>query len=367
MILCCNPLAQYKTCKKEIDKAVLRVLKKGRYILGDEVRYFEKEFARFIGVSHAVGVGSGTEALRIAILACGIGKGDEVITVSHTAVATVAAIEATGARPVFVDIDRASYTIDVKKIKKSITARTRAIIPVHIYGQPADLSAILKIASRYGLKVIEDCAQAHGAKYKGRRVGSWGDIGCFSFYPTKNLGGAGDGGMLVTGDPRLAEKARLLREYGWAERYISSIPGWNTRLDELQAAILRIKLKRLDADNRKRRNIAAFYDRQLADTGLVLPSVENDCQHAYHLYVARTVKRDVLHNALKRRGINTLIHYPLPVHLQPAYKGKFLVKTDLRETERAANEVISLPIYPELRKQEIRKVCSEIKQFFKGA
>lgn len=366
MILCSNPLSQYISHKKEIDAAINRVLQNGRYILGGEVQVFEKEFARYIGVAYGTGVGSGTEALHIALAACGIGVGDEVITVSHTAVATIAAIELTGAKVVFTDIEPNYYTLDPRKIKSLITPKTKAIIPVHLYGQPADLDFILEIAKAKQLYVIEDCAQAHGATYKGKAVGSFGDMACFSFYPTKNLGAVGDGGMVVTNNHKLAEKAGLLREYGWAQRNVSSIQGWNTRLDELQAAILRVKLKYLDEDNQKRCELATFYNRQLADTGLVLPSLRQDCQHVYHLYVVRTPKRDALQKALKEQEISALIHYPLPVHLQPAYSGK-VFGSDLRETEQVAKEVISLPMYPELQKNEIKKICSAVKQFFKGA
>ena len=256
MILCSNPKAQYQAHKEEIDSAIQRVLDKGWYILGDETKAFESEFAAYIGVDHGIGVGSGTEALHIALAACGIGLGDEVITVSHTAVATVAAIELAGATPVLVDIDPDYYTLNPDKLESAISPRTKAIIPVHLYGQPADLTPILEIARQHGVLLIEDCAQAHGAMYGGRRIGAWGDIACFSFYPTKNLGALGDGGMVVTNDSALAERARLLREYGWAERYVSSIPGLNSRLDEVQAAVLSVKLRFLDADNEARALLA---------------------------------------------------------------------------------------------------------------
>lgn len=367
MILCGNPLSQYISHKKEINAGINRVLQKGRYILGEEVRAFEEEFAGYIGVSYGVGVGSGTEALHIALAACGIGSGNEVITVSHTAVATVAAIELSGARALFADIEPDYYTLDPKKIESLLTPKTKAIIPVHLYGQPADLDFLLRIAKKNKLYLIEDCAQAHGARYKGKLVGSFGNMACFSFYPTKNLGGIGDGGIVVTNSRRLAEKARLLREYGWQQRNVSCIPGWNTRLDELQSAILRIKLKYLDEDNQKRSELAAFYNRQLADTGLVLPSVRQGCEHVYHLYVARSTKRDALQKILKEAGISAAVHYPVPVHLQPAYRVRFSGRGSLKETEKAAKEVVSLPMYPELRKSEIKKVCSVIKQFFKGA
>ncbi len=364
MILCSNPLAQYVSHSKEINSCLRRVLSRGRYILGEEVENFEKEFAGYIGARYGIGVGNGTEALRIALSSCGVGQGDEVITVSFTAVATVAAIELSGAKPVFADIERDFYTLDPAKISALITSRTRAIIPVHLYGQPADLDPILKIARAKKIFVIEDCAQAHGALYKGRRVGSFGDMGCFSFYPTKNLGCIGDGGMIVTNNRKLAEKSFLLREYGWKKR-ISRIPGYNSRLDELQAAILRIKLRYINSDNRKRNAIAAFYNRQLANTGLILPKIRPSCRHAFHLYAVRSSRRDLLQKALNNNGIGALVHYPLPVHLQPAYKKR--IKTgDLRLTGRVAKEELSLPIYPELKISQVKKVCSAIKHFFKG-
>lgn len=363
MILCSNPLAQYNAHKAEIDEAIQGVLDKGWYILGEETKSFESEFAEYIGVPHGIGVGSGTEALHIALVACGIGPGDEVVTVSHTAVATVAAIELTGARPVFVDIEPNYYTLDPNRLEAAITKQTKAIILVHLYGQSADMLPILDIAKKHGLRVIEDCAQAHGAIYRGRRVGSWGDMACFSFYPTKNLGALGDGGMVVTGDPKLAEKARLLREYGWAERYISKIPGWNTRLDELQAAILRVKLRYLDADNIARANIASKYDHALECLGIVAPKRRQKATHVYHLYVIRSRERDDMQPFLKAHGVGALIHYPVPVHLQPAYRDIFHRRDDLMETEKAACEVLSLPIYPELPEKELKTVVEIVKYY----
>lgn len=361
MIQCSNPHAQYAAHKDEIDKAVLAVMAGGRYILGPEVEAFESEFADYIGVKHAVGVGSGTDALNVALRACKIGPGDEVITVSHTAVATVSAIEMAGAIPVLVDIDPVRYTIDPSKIKAAITPRTKALIPVHIYGQPADLDPILAIAKEHGLKVIEDCAQCVGAMYKGRRTGSIGDISCFSFYPTKNLGAIGDGGMVLSNSDELAGRAGLVRQYGWAQRYISDIPGVNTRLDEMQAAILRVKLPYLDADNAARRKLAAAYGAGLARAaGLTLPAA--DPGHVYHLYVARSPERDRLMAHLKAKGIGPMIHYPVPVHLQPAYSKRF-ASAKLGETERAAREVISLPMYPELTGAEVKQVVGALLEF----
>src|SRR5882672_9262932 len=272
MILCGNPRAQYLAHKSAIDAAIQRVLDAGHYILGNEVRAFEAEFAAYIGRRHCIGVGSGTAALEIALRACDIGPGDEVITAAHTAVATVAAIELCGARPVFVDIEPIYYTLDPAKVARAISPSTKAIVPVHLYGQTADLLALTDIALRHGLRLIEDCAQAHGAELQGRRLGSFGDLGCFSCYPTKNLGAIGDGGMLVTDSDELARRCRLLREYGWAERYVSHMTGNNSRLDEIQAAILRAKLPFLDEDNGRRRAIAARYDEHLSGSPSVPPA-----------------------------------------------------------------------------------------------
>ena len=360
MILCSNPKAQYLAHKKEIDAAIKRVLDSGWYILGKEVQAFEEEFAEYIGVSYGVGVGSGTEAIHLALKACQIGVGDEVITVSHTAVATVAAIEMTGAKAVFVDLEPDFFTLDPNMLKAAITPRTRAIVPVHIYGQPAELDPVLQIARKHNLRVIEDCAQAHGAMYKNKRLGSFGDMACYSFYPTKNLGALGDGGMVVTGDGELAEKAKLLREYGWAERYISHFAGWNTRLDELQAAVLRVKLKHLDEDNSKRGQVAKIYDKELSTTNLILPKQRENCTHVYHLYVVRSARRDELLAYLREKGVGASIHYPAPVHLQPAYNQ---ANSNLVQTERAAKEILSLPMYPELSKSDIMSVIETIKEF----
>ena len=363
MILCSNPRAQYLAHKASIDSAISRVLGEGRYILGTEVETLEAEFASYVGVAHGIGVGSGTEALHLALAACNIGQGDEVVTVSHTAVATVSAIEMAGATPVFVDIEPDFYTIDPAKLRAAISPRTKAIIPVHLYGQPAELNSIMELAKEFGLRVIEDCAQAHGAKYQGRRVGSFGDMACFSFYPTKNLGAIGDGGMVVTNDPGLAERANLLRQYGWAERYVSQVAGWNSRLDELQAAILRVKLPHLDADNAARARLAETYDAALSGVNFVTPKRRPAVDHVFHLYVIRSTERDALQSFLKSRDIGALVHYPVPVHLQAAYRGRVRGGDDLPETERAAREVLSLPIYPELQQSELQKVINDTRSF----
>ena len=364
MILCSNPKAQYLSHKNDIDAAIFRVLDSGRYVLGNEVLSLEEEFARYIGVTHGIGVGSGTEALHLALAACGIGVGDEVITVSHTAVATVAAIKLAGATPVLVDIEPNFFTLDPSKLKAAITPKTKAIIPVHLYGQSVDLDPILEIARKRNLYVIEDCAQAHGATYKEKRVGSLSDISCFSFYPTKNVGALGDGGIVVTNNAKLAKKAKLLREYGWGERYISHMSGWNSRLDEIQAAILRIKLSHLDEDNVKRVSIAKGYYYGLKKIGLKLPEQRVGCKHIYHQFVIRTEKRDELLSFLKSKDIMALIHYPVPIHLQPAYDN--LRYDGLRETEKASKEILSLPIYPELLDSETKTVIDVINRFYNG-
>ena len=363
MILCSNPKAQYDAHKEAIDAAVRRVFDSGSYILGKEVGAFEAEYAAYQGMGHCVSVGSGTEALHVALRSLGIGPGHEVITASHTAVATVAAIELAGATPVFADIDPVHFTLDPDKLAGLITKATKAVVAVHLYGQPADLDAIQAVTRKHGLRLVEDCAQAHGALYKGRKVGSVGDVGAFSCYPTKNLGALGDGGMLVTADLALAKQARLYREYGWAERNNSHISGFNSRLDEVQAAILRVKLPFLDSDNRRRAAIASRYNEDLAGTGIGLPAARAACEHAYHLYVVRSRSRDRLQAHLKESGVGALIHYPVPIHLQPAYKGKIRGGDALPETERAAKEVLSLPIYPELGSREVETVVSAVKNF----
>ena len=355
-LLSSNPRANYLAHKGEIDAAIACVLDSGRYILGQEVTAFENEFAAYIGVQFAIGVASGTAALHLALRACGIKRGDEVITVSHTAVATVVAIELCGAIPVLVDIDLNTYTIAPNLIESAITQRTKAIIPVHLYGYPADMEGIMAIAHRHGLWVIEDCAQSHGALYKGRKTGAWGHIATFSFYPTKNLGSIGDGGMVATNDPTLAERVRLLREYGWRQRYVSDFPGFNSRLDELQAAILRVKLRYLDEENLKRQVLAKIYDEVLLATSLTLPSSVPGANHVYHQYVVRSEHRDSLREFLGARGIGTLIHYPIPIHRQPAYQGRLRSVGSMVNTEAVARKILSLPIYPELTTEQVRHV-----------
>ena len=355
---------QYESIRPEMDSAIAKVLKKGSFILGEEVSAFEQEFAAYCGVSYAIGVASGTDALQLALLAGGIGTGDEVITTSHTATATVAAIEMTGAHPVLVDIDPAHYTLDPLKFVQAISTRTRAVIPVHLYGCPAEMESIMEFARRNNLLVVEDCAQAHGASVHGKKVGGWGDMAAFSFYPTKNLGAYGDGGAVVTNDSALAEKVRCLRQYGWKERYISSIKGMNSRLDELQAGILRVKLRHLDEWNDRRRERARCYRDFLLDTELVLPETPPNSEHVFHQFVVRHSRRDELRVYLKKRGIHTLVHYPVPVHLQPAYQNLRYREGSLPHTELAAREVLSLPMYPELSEPELGRVCQTIHDFF---
>lgn len=365
MILCANPKKQYLARKEKIDAAIRRVLDGGWYVLGEEVRQFEKEFANFAGCRHGIGVGNGTDAIHLALRCLDVGSGDEVITVAHTAVATVAAIELTGAKTVFADICPDTFTIDPDAVKRLLTPRTKAIIAVHLYGQAVNLDPILEMARQHGIKVIEDCAQAHGAMYKGRIVGSLGDLACFSFYPTKNLGAIGDGGMVTTRSDELAAKARLLREYGWQERYISLVSGWNTRLDELQAAILRVKLEHLNGDNEKRRAIAKAYAEGLGDLGLTLPCEMENNKHVFHLYVIRTAQRDGLLAHLKKQEIQAAVHYPLPIHKQPAYKDSY-ASISLPITELVAQDVLSLPMYPELEDKEVLQVIQGVRSFFKS-
>lgn len=372
MIVPANPKAQYESHRTEIDRAIRAVLKSGRYILGEEVRRLEESFAAYVGGRagwHGIGVGNGTEALHLALAACGVGAGDEVITPSFTSVATAAAIGMAGARPVWADIEPESFTIDPGSVERAITPRTRAVVPVHLYGQPADMTPILKIAKRRRLRVIEDCAQAHGARYKGRSAGSFGDAAAFSFYPTKNLGALGDGGMVVTRHPEVARRVRRLREYGWDADRISRCKGGNSRLDEIQAAVLRVKLRHLDRDNARRAARAADYARLLKCPGLVLPVERRGCKHVYHLYVIRVPvegRRDELREYLRDRGIETLVHYPVPVHHQPAYRGRPAAGLKcLPAAESAAREVLSIPMYPELAERGVRTVARAINAFFK--
>ena len=364
-----DPRAGYLSHQSEIDAAVHRVLESGWYIQGKELESFEQAFCAYLGVRHAIGVGNGTDALELALRACGAGPGDLVFTVSHTAVATVAAIESAGATPVLVDIDPVSYTMDPESLRQALAqppaGTPKAVVPVHLYGRMAEMPAILELARNRGLTVIEDCAQAHGATLSGRMAGTWGDLAAFSFYPTKNLGAMGDGGLVATNDAVLAERVRLLRQYGWRERYISDIPGRNSRLDELQAAILQVKLRHLDRENASRRTLAQTYTTLLAGAGLALPEVRQDSVHVFHQYAVCLPRRDDLKAQLQQAGIGTLVHYPVPVHLQPAYQGRLPAVVTLTQTERVARQVLSLPIYPQLRDDQCRRVCQEILRFLK--
>ncbi len=365
-VLSADPKAGYLAHREEIDGAIRRVLESGWYILGEEAEAFESEFAAYIGVGRAVGVGSGTDALHLALRACGVGPGDEVITVSHTASATVAAIDLCGAAPVLVDIDPATFTLDPNLLEGAITSRTRAIVPVHLYGHPADMEAIMDIARRHGLRVVEDCAQSHGAARLGRKTGAWGDMAAFSFYPTKNLGALGDGGMVVTDDVELGEMARLLREYGWRERYISDFAGMNSRLDACQAAVLRVKLRHLDRANARRRRLARLYGELLSGLALQLPFEAPETQHVYHQYVVRSDRRDALRAFLGAQGIGAAILYPAPVHRQPAYAACRMGPGGLGQSECAAREILCLPMYPELPEDHVEMVASAIHSFEAG-
>ena len=360
-----NPvLLSYQAHKDEINAAIQRVLDSGEYILGKEVQQFEEEFARYIGVEYGIGVASGTDALVLALKACGVGKGDEVITVSHTAVATVSAIVSVRAIPVLVDINPDTYTMDWEGFAGAITDRTKSVIPVHLYGHPADIQDICTIAQRDDITVIEDCAQSHGDLYNGKKTGFYGDAAAFSFYPTKNLGAIGDGGMVITGNEDIAGKVRLLRQYGWNENRVSIIPDMNSRLDEIQAAILRVKLLYLDIENLMRRRIAKVYNHNLPKEFVTIPYQEKEAFHVYHQYVIRTEYRDALKEYLAKEGIPTAIHYPVPVHMQPAYKKKQI--QILPVTEKICTEILSLPMHPYLSEYEVLGICNTIIDFFEG-
>jgi len=351
---------QHRALRPALDDALGRVVSRARFVLGAEVEAFEDEFARYVGSRFAIGVGSGTDAVQLALRACGTGPGDEVVTVSHTAVATVAAVELTGAHPVLVDIDPASCTLDPALIEQALTPRTRAVLPVHLYGVPVEMGPILGLARRRGLHVVEDCAQAHGATYGGRRVGSLGEVGCFSFYPTKNLGALGDGGMVTTNDADLAARVKALRQYGWGERRTSAIGGLNSRLDEIQAAALRVKLPHLEHWNARRRTLGTMYREVARQVGLDVPAAPAASEPVFHLGVVRCERRDELAAHLARAGIETRIHYPEPVHRQDAYRHLVRRGAPLPVTEHAAKTVLSLPLYPELTDEEARTVVAAV-------
>jgi dTDP-4-amino-4,6-dideoxygalactose transaminase len=367
--------AQYRAIKREVDEAIARVVESAAFVLGREVEAFESAFAEYLGARFCVGVSNGTAAVQLAVMACGIGAGDEVIVPANTFFATAEAVSTAGATPVFVDADPVSYTIDVNKIEAAITERTRAIIPVHLYGQPADLDAIFEIAARHGdISVIEDAAQAHGAQYKGRRVGALGRANCFSFYPGKNLGAYGEGGAVVTNDAEVARRVRLLRDHGSEQKYRHDIIGYNFRLEGIQGAVLNVKLKHLDGWNDLRRAHAARYHELLSgahspgssnngDAALVLPQELPYARHIYHLYVVQAEERDALQKHLGAAEIQTGIHYPVPVHLQPAYASLGHRAGDFPVAERQAARLLSLPMFPELTDEQIARVAASVQDF----
>ena len=357
---------QYHSIKEEIDNAILGVLESSQFVLGKEVAAFEEEFADYCQVDHGVAVNSGTSALHLAFLAAGIGAGDEVITVPNTFIATVAAIRYTGATPVLVEMDPVSYTMDPTKIEAAITEKTKAICPVHLFGQMADMDAIMAIAEKHNLLVIEDAAQAHGAEYKGHRAGSIGNIGCFSFYPGKNLGAYGEGGMVTTNDQNFTRAVRMMRDWGAEKKYHHDLPGFNYRMTGMQGAILRVKLRHLEDWTKARRAHAAYYDQLLTDVDVSTPVEMPYARHVYHLYVIRTAQRDALQKALGEKKIYTGIHYPIPVHMQKAHADLGYKQGDFPLTEKAANEILSLPMFAELLDEEIVQVTDAIKEFSIG-
>ena len=355
--------AQYQAIKPEINAAIQRVLDKGTFILGQEVRAFEEAFASYVGARDGVGVASGTAALHLALLACEVGPGDEVITTAHTFMATGEAILQAGARPVFVDIDPRTYNIDPELVENAITSRTRAILPVHLYGQPAEMDPVLEIADRHGLWLIEDAAQAHGAEYKGRRCGSIGHLACFSFYPGKNLGAYGDAGMVTGNDKDLLEKVRRLRNHGRSSKYEHQEWGWGERLDALQAAVLNVKLRYLEQWTEARRAHARRYNALLADCGVATPYETPHLRHVYHLYVIRARPRDGLRAHLRKRGIGVGIHYPIPLHRQPAYQRQCYGALQLPNTDAVSGEVLSLPLFPELGHDQLGTVVERVREY----
>ncbi len=355
--------AQYHSIKAEIDAAVNATLESGHFILGPAVTKFEESVASYLGVDHAIGLASGTDALVLALRALDIGAGDEVIIPAYTFFATAGTVMSVGAKPVFVDIDPVTYEIDTTKIKDRITPKTKAIIPVHLYGHPADMDPILELAHSHGLKVIEDDAQAFGATYRGKKTGSFGDIGCLSFFPTKNLGAFGDGGMVVTNDPTLAERMRMFRTHGWKKKYYSEEVGYNSRLDALQAAILQAKFPHVDSWNQKRREIAQCYSKKLTPLGMTVPIECDWGRHVYHLYTIRSNRRDELQAFLKRKGIASEVYYPLPPHLSTPCMKLGYKQGDFPDAEQASRETLSLPLYPELTIEQQGEVIAAVREF----
>jgi dTDP-4-amino-4,6-dideoxygalactose transaminase len=354
---------QYHSLKPQIDDAIQSVLERSAFIMGKEHNEFEQSFATYIGVKYCLGVSTGTDALELAIRACGIGPGDEVITVANTFIATTEAISCTGANVRLVDADPHTYNIDPAKIESALTSKTKAVIPVHLYGQPADMDPIMEIARKHGLKVIEDCAQAHGAKYHGQNVGTFGDVACFSFYPGKNLGAYGDGGAVVTNNAEIADRVKLLRNHGSHDKYVHEIEGYCRRLDNLQAAVLGVKLPHLDDWNKARRRAAALYDQFLADVSdVIIPYVLPDVEPVYHLYVIQIPNRDRVQAALKAQGIETGIHYPIPLHQQPAYAHLGYKPEDLPISTMLGPKILSLPMFSDITEEQIRTVVAELKR-----
>lgn len=370
MIFSADPRAGYMAHRSEIDFAIRSVMENGWYIFGPKVRDFENHFAEYLGVKHCIGVASGTDAVHLSLRACGVKAGDGVITASHTSVATVAASEWLGAVPVLVDIDPESYTLDPQKVENTLrrvktTLTIKAIVAVHLYGHPADMNALREIADRHGAALIEDCAQAHGAVVGDRKAGSMGECGAFSFYPTKNLGAFGDGGAIVTDDAGIAERLRSMQQYGWRERYISEGTGYNSRLDELQAAILDVKLPWLETGNGRRRRISTLYNDGLSKMPLELPREKTGARHVYHQYVIQSAERDDLRIYLRNQGVQTSILYPMAVHQQPAYRNRVMVgEGGMAATERIVQRILGLPVYPELGDAEVETVIESIRSYF---
>lgn len=364
MILFSNPSKQLDSYRVQINKAIKKVLSGKQFINGAEVSKIEKNFSSFNKSKFTIGVANGTDALEISLRALNIGQGDEVITTTHTAVATVSAITSVGAKPVLADINESTFTINVNNLKELKTSRTKAVIAVHIYGNAAEIVEIQLFCKKNNLKLIEDVSQAHGGKLNGIRLGNFGNVACYSCYPTKNLGALGDAGLVTTNDKKLAKKIRMLREYGWDKRYISKFSGRNSRLDEIQASILNIKIKYLDKDNKKRVKIASVYDKELKDLNIVTPYKNLNIDHVYHLYVIRTKQRDKLRKFLLTKKIVTGIHYPVPIHLQPAYKNKVSTAKNMSISENAAKEILSLPIFPELKIKDVLYICKMIRKFY---
>lgn len=360
-----SPYNTFTTYSQELMLSIQRVFESGCYILGKEVAAFEKEFATFCGTTYAIGVASGTDALELALRAAGVKKNNLVATVAHTAVATVAAIERTNAKVVLVDVDPERYTMCPCSLEKTLKKfPIKVIVPVHLYGQCADMDAILFLARKYGCLVVEDCAQAHGASLHGKKAGSFGCVASFSFYPTKNLGAFGDAGAVTTNDPSIAEQVYLLRQYGWKTHYESVLRGMNSRLDELQAALLSVRLPYLSIENRRRQELAALYTKELQELPIKIPQIATGCEHIFHLYVIEHKNRDELREYLSKCGIGTGIHYPLPVHVQTAYAGKLhLAPEGLTQTERLCSQILSLPMYPSLEEKEIIYICDSIKKY----